>query len=421
MAYSIGQIITMNLDGTDRDYRILKLNGSIAEVVCMSTVKTIGFNMSNNTYAGSTLDSYLNSTWYNTLTDKAKAAIVSKTLNQDSWYSDASGSPVYNGHYGPAVPATSSYSISKGSSTYGDQITRNVYALSLQDMIDYITNTDVGDGLLENYNIWKMFWDTTVKPSVSEQLWLCSASATSTRSAWIVNTNNYGYVSPGTAGIAKAVRPALTIDLSKIFQIGYSITYHADGGTPEPENLTGQTTLPSPLPTVSKANFSFDGWYTDSTFQTPAVAGAAISADTDLYAKFTRSHITLDLSIIGLSEGIHSIQVKLSDDDLTKWDSELSNTVQYTVEPEPQGETWVINETPIEDTMLYINQSIDFVSNNTQYSTIEIVTIQGCDIRYNSTSVYHFSWSNQAYRTVTFETAPTGNLLTWLQANATKQ
>ena len=30
-------------------------------------------------------------------------------------------------------------------------------------------------------------------------------------------------------------------------------------------------------------------------------------------------------------------------------------------------------------------------------------------------------WTNEAYRTITFENAPTGDLLTWLQANGTKQ
>ena len=35
--------------------------------------------------------------------------------------------------------------------------------------------------------------------------------------------------------------------------------------------------------------------------------------------------------------------------------------------------------------------------------------------------VYNNGWTNQAYRTVTFETAPTGDLLAWLEANATKQ
>lgn len=30
-------------------------------------------------------------------------------------------------------------------------------------------------------------------------------------------------------------------------------------------------------------------------------------------------------------------------------------------------------------------------------------------------------WNDQKYRTITFSTPPTGNLLTWLQANGTKQ
>ena len=31
------------------------------------------------------------------------------------------------------------------------------------------------------------------------------------------------------------------------------------------------------------------------------------------------------------------------------------------------------------------------------------------------------AWANQAYRTITFDEEPTGDLLTWLQANATPQ
>lgn len=131
---------------------------------------------------------------------------------------------------------------------------------------------------------------------------------------------------------------------------GYSITYHANGGTPIPTDLTEQTALPSPLPTVAKDGFAFNGWYTDSTFTTPAVAGAEISADTDLYAKFTAlpSNITLDLSTLDLPEGSHSIQMKLSDDGVTKRDSELSNAVTYTVSaweyPVQDGDTLTITQ-----------------------------------------------------------------------------
>ena len=31
------------------------------------------------------------------------------------------------------------------------------------------------------------------------------------------------------------------------------------------------------------------------------------------------------------------------------------------------------------------------------------------------------AWTNQAYRTIIFDEEPTGDLLTWLQANATPQ
>lgn len=31
------------------------------------------------------------------------------------------------------------------------------------------------------------------------------------------------------------------------------------------------------------------------------------------------------------------------------------------------------------------------------------------------------TWTNQAYRTIIFDEEPTGDLLTWLQRNATKQ
>ena len=34
---------------------------------------------------------------------------------------------------------------------------------------------------------------------------------------------------------------------------------------------------------------------------------------------------------------------------------------------------------------------------------------------------YVFEWNNEAYKTLVFDTPPTGDLLTWLQANATKQ
>lgn len=67
----------------------------------------------------------------------------------------------------------------------------------------------------------------------------------------------------------------------------YDITYHCDGATSGcPANATEQSKLPNPLPTPVKTDYFFGGWYTDAELTTSAVAGATLSADADLYAKW---------------------------------------------------------------------------------------------------------------------------------------
>lgn len=87
------------------------------------------------------------------------------------------------------------------------------------------------------------------------------------------------------------------------------------------------------------------------------------------------------------------------------------------------GETWVLNETVDIPTTTQTYQ-INFTSNNTTFSTFHLIYeskfSQG--INYDSTFVYIAGlWQRDAYRTITFATPPTGDLLTWLQANGTKQ
>ena len=87
------------------------------------------------------------------------------------------------------------------------------------------------------------------------------------------------------------------------------------------------------------------------------------------------------------------------------------------------GETWVINNTP---TLIDLTSNINFVSNNETFNTIYITPIGGmftASISYDDYEHYNPNngWDNQAYRTITFATPPTGALLTWLQANAVKK
>lgn len=219
-----GDLITMTLGnatpaaGTNNQYRVLSINGSIAEVVAMYDIGTTQlFNTaSSNTYAGSDLDTYLNTTWYNTLSSTAKSAIVSKTFTQDSLYWGNTGDPDYSGYYGTTNPGTIAYTVSLGSATYGSEITRNIYALSFQDVIDYVMDSSITDGALQNYNIWTLFWNTTSQPSGVTNSWLRSASDDYPSRVWLVNCT-YGNFSRNTVtSSGYAARPAFTIDLSKI-------------------------------------------------------------------------------------------------------------------------------------------------------------------------------------------------------------
>lgn len=99
------------------------------------------------------------------------------------------------------------------------------------------------------------------------------------------------------------------------------------------------------------------------------------------------------------------------------------------------GETWLLNETLIESNQDFT--SLNFTSNSQSFVRI----VRQYDNRptppansllyYKSDGTYVTAvyanddgvgtWNNQAYRTLTFDTAPTGDLLTWLQANGTKQ
>lgn len=94
------------------------------------------------------------------------------------------------------------------------------------------------------------------------------------------------------------------------------------------------------------------------------------------------------------------------------------------ISPKASGETWVLNNNlqgQYNDRSLIA--SITFVSKDTLYSKITVGPQIDRELKYNDNSVWGWKtdWANQAYRTITFLEAPTGDLLTWLQANGTKQ
>lgn len=202
-----GDLITMTLGnaapaaGTNNQYRVLKIEGSVAEVVAMfdqSTSQKFDDEM-DNTYAGSALNTYL-TTWYNNLNADAKAAIVAKNVQQYQYTWSLS---VYN------ATTHASYADYSTKAAKGSAVSMYVYALDVEDIEQYF------GGTFGNADIWTMFWNTTSAPGIITNPWLRSARAGESQSAFLVYCRD-GYVDFDGALGGYAARPAFTIDLSKI-------------------------------------------------------------------------------------------------------------------------------------------------------------------------------------------------------------
>lgn len=200
-----------------KQYRVLKTNGSVAEVLAMydaSTSQKFDTNSSyNNTYAGKNIDTYCNNTFYSGLSSAMKSAIVDKTFTQDEWNTQNTTSPHYVAKYGSYT-----YNVTPINLEYKPSITRHCYVLSVQDIIDYLNVTmsmGASDTTFTDINIWKMIWDQTT--SFPSAIWLSSAKYETSNSNYAIIVSGYlGRVELQSVNSDFAVRPAFQIDLSKI-------------------------------------------------------------------------------------------------------------------------------------------------------------------------------------------------------------
>lgn len=126
--------------------------------------------------------------------------------------------------------------------------------------------------------------------------------------------------------------------------------------------------------------------------------------------------LTFDLASLGLGEGTHSIFVKLNGEGWSE--SDASNTVQYTVEP--QGVTLAagtyvgVDKIPsLSGTIL--TQSIQFISNGNQYDSIKVGEGYPDSLLYHKVGdeYYHEvyngmdGWGSTAYKTIILDTDQT--------------
>lgn len=88
------------------------------------------------------------------------------------------------------------------------------------------------------------------------------------------------------------------------------------------------------------------------------------------------------------------------------------------------GETWVLNEYVNGDTLT--STMVSFTSNNIAFTWINVrkgyIAYSNSEEWDEVNMVYDTAhWSNETYRTITLSEPASGDLLTWLQENGTKQ
>ena len=218
-----GDLINMDLDDNgNKTYRVLAISGNVAKLLGMNDISTsqkynarnkIG-TFTNGTkgqpYVGSDLDTYLNTTWYNTLTSTVKAAIVPESRTQCMYR-------YYNEPNTPNTPTyTYQYQHNWSNSDYEnadltDSIligNQNIFALDLKDIFDYFGKVCITSNELME------LWTNQTSAVSGKYWWLSSAVALGPGVAWCVDGGGYlGYTGVSNA---YAVRPAFNIDLSKI-------------------------------------------------------------------------------------------------------------------------------------------------------------------------------------------------------------
>ena len=216
-----------------------------------------------------------------------------------------------------------------------------------------------------------------------------------------------------------------------------TVTPTVDGVTVEPDSgkVLSKVTV-SAIPTATQATPSISvsglGLITASATQSAGYVSAGTKSATLQLDKQAGKFITPTTSQqTAVTSGKYTTGSIYVNGDTNLVSGNIKNGVSIfgvegTFAPTP-SETWVLNETIDRSTIVSENPIyISYISNE---QTFQLIYIGDGLLSYvtddEALDVYEgggaAGWLDQAYRKVTFTTAPTGDLLTWLESNATKQ
>ena len=271
-------------------------NGSTTIKTSKTTV-TVSGTSNENVGSGTNKDIFSLTVTYNSAYDLASGAY----LNLTSDYATVKGGSalVHNGKSSTAEIINSKGNIALNGSS------NSTYAkLTLDTPLqegDVITFTS------DESSIGSFYLTTTLPKNTNCPV--NDGTYTVTSSDGLVNSTVL-YVWNNSSGKFKSI--TITRNGSSTETSGYTITYNMNGHGTQIESATNQTVLPNPLPTPTADGYTFGDWYTDASCNTAATAGAAISDDITLYAKW--EPITDLFSLTGVTSTTKSVASKTTYD-----------------------------------------------------------------------------------------------------------
>lgn len=208
----------IKLDGKDDLYKVVKINGTVAEVMTMASSKKAFNNPSKTTtvgsytiqeFNGSTIDQYLNGTYYDSLSTNIKNAIIKQTFAQDIYTSVAS-TDEYDYIYQCGFN-TNNYLKYNESVEVGE---RSIYTLNVGDLLDCLKDCEDDNYFSsDDINIF-YFGSQGHNTKVLADIWTASGVGNDSGAAWSIS--GYGGMWPDACTGSYQVRPVFTIDLSKV-------------------------------------------------------------------------------------------------------------------------------------------------------------------------------------------------------------
>jgi hypothetical protein len=221
-ALTKGDIISFDAlgDGTQKRFRVIDVDsGNTVKLLGLDDLGQSVYNASSRTvtfdngssyqdYEGSDLDTYLNTTYYNSLSSAVKSAIVDETLVQ-SCYSRATGQSSSAMFNIKRLDNDTIYAYTK--TTQRTVGSRHIHAIELDEIKSYF-NASIGD-LIQGTAINELFFEQTT--AISKYVWCASADADNSIRAFRVN-GSYGALNYSYCNYSSEVRPAFRINLSTI-------------------------------------------------------------------------------------------------------------------------------------------------------------------------------------------------------------